>query len=74
MTESEIILCGICDGEIPPARLRALPGTQVCVRCSKEIGGEAVLEVRAGTVGAKQGSLKKTGEEIHVKLKKRTWK
>ena len=28
--------CEVCNGRIPPERLRLLPGTRRCVRCSTE--------------------------------------
>ena len=70
---TDIILCGVCENPIPPKRLAAMPETKVCVRCSEEMGGEFVLEVSLSTVG-KAGSLKKTGEQVDVKLKPREFK
>ena len=62
--------CRRCGTPIPPARLRALPDTLVCVSCSEKIGGEFELEVRLGSTG-KAGSLKKTGQELSVRRKRR---
>lgn len=73
MTEDVIVLCGMCDAPIPPGRLKAMPETQICVKCSEDCGGEFVLEVSLSTVG-KAGSLKKTGEQVDVKLKRKEFK
>ncbi len=68
--ESESRNCRRCGTPIPPARLRVIPDTLVCVACSETIGGEFELEVRMGSVG-KIGSLKKTGQEMTVRRKRR---
>ena len=60
--------CRVCGVDIPKARLRAVPGTRVCVRCSEKIGGESELEVTLSSTG-KAGSLKKTGQDIQVRVK-----
>lgn len=65
--------CRICGAEIPAARLEALPDTEVCVRCSEEIGGEDELEVTISSTG-KAGSLKKTGQDLSVKRKRKRLK
>lgn len=53
--------CRRCGVEIPAARLKVIPDTSVCVKCSEEIGGEFELKVTvSGT--AKAGSLKITGQ------------
>jgi hypothetical protein len=62
--------CRKCGTPIPPARLQVIPDTLVCVKCSEKIGGEFELEVRLGSTG-KVGSLKKTGQEMSVKRKRR---
>ena len=62
--------CRRCGTPIPPARLRTLPDTLVCVACSEKIGGEFELEVWVGSTG-KAGSLKKTGQELSVRRKRR---
>lgn len=36
-------LCEVCAEPIPPARLRAIPDTQVCVRCLEECGDVPLL-------------------------------
>lgn len=57
MTE-ESRVCARCGGNIPAERVEALPDTQLCVRCSQELGGEfQVIAVAERT--SKEGSLKK---------------
>ena len=68
--EAEIKFCRKCGSEIPQARLRALPDTLVCVSCSEKIGGEFELEVTISKTG-KAGSLKKTGEDVSVRRKRK---
>jgi hypothetical protein len=59
--ETEEKYCTRCGAEIPAGRLKAIPDTLVCVKCSEEIGGEFELKVTvSGT--AKAGSLKVTGQ------------
>jgi hypothetical protein len=65
--------CRICGGAIPKARVEAIPDTLVCVKCSENIGGEFELEVRISSTG-KAGSLKKTGEQVEVKRKRKALK
>lgn len=50
--------CARCGGEIPAERLEALPETQVCVACSREMGGEFTVYVTPEKT-SKEGSLKK---------------
>lgn len=59
--------CRRCSNPIPARRLDALPDTTVCLDCSAEIGGEYELKVTMGSVGAKRGSLKLTGQKLTVK-------
>jgi len=68
--QTEAKYCTRCGAEIPPGRLKVLPDTSVCVKCSEEIGGEFELKVTiSGT--AKAGSLKVTGQQVQVQ---RQWK
>ena len=68
--ETEAKYCRLCGVEIPPARLHAIPDTQVCVDCSEKIGGEFELKVTiSGT--AKPGSLKVTGQQVAVKRQRK---
>jgi hypothetical protein len=47
-----------------------MPETLVCVKCSEKMGGEFELEVTVSATG-KAGSLKKTGQDVSVKKKRR---
>jgi hypothetical protein len=71
--ETETRHCRICSIEIPKERLEIIPDTLVCVKCSAKIGGEFELKVTLGSTG-KAGSLKKTGQELSVKLEPRQLK
>jgi Prokaryotic dksA/traR C4-type zinc finger len=63
--------CVRCGVQIPVERIKALPETRVCVRCSEEIGGEFEVYVRHENVG-KAGSLKKNYGGVRiVKRRKR---
>jgi hypothetical protein len=62
--------CRVCGKAIPEARLKAIPDTMVCVRCSEKIGGEFELEVKVTSTG-KAGSLKRTGQDVSVERKRR---
>jgi len=68
--EIQTRMCRKCGDEIPKARLAAIPETLVCVKCSEKIGGEFELEVSISATG-KAGSLKKTGQEVSVRRKRR---
>ena len=50
--------CARCKAEIPAARLGAIPETEVCIECSRAIGGEFEVVTAPENV-AKSGSLKK---------------
>ena len=50
--------CERCHAEIPLERLKALPETRLCVKCSQEVGGEFQVLVIPENLG-KAGSLKK---------------
>ena len=65
--------CRVCGKVIPEVRLKALPDTLVCVSCSEKIGGEFELEVTVSSTG-KAGSLKRTGQDVAVELKRRPLK
>ena len=58
--------CARCGGLIPVERLRILPRTQVCVRCSEEIGGEYRM-VLVHEKTSKQGGIKKNYGGVTVK-------
>ena len=65
--------CRLCGVEIPQARLKAMPDTFVCVPCSEKTGGEFELEVTHSSTG-KAGSLKKTGEDVAIRRKRKPLK
>jgi hypothetical protein len=63
-------MCARCGVEVPAERIEALPDTQICVDCSREIGGEYKMTVVLGNLG-KGGSLKKNYGEVSVKMTRR---
>ena len=54
----EEMRCVRCHAVIPAERMEALPDTQVCVACSRDIGGEFIVRAVPENTG-KTGSLKK---------------
>jgi hypothetical protein len=62
----EVVICERCESPIPPARLEALPDTRVCVKCSKEMGGEFDLYSTTEDL-SKAGSLKKDYGSVSIK-------
>jgi hypothetical protein len=58
--------CVRCGALIPVERLRIVPKTQVCVKCSEEIGGEYKLVIGREKI-SKQGSLKKNYGGVTVR-------
>lgn len=66
----EARLCRVCQREIPRARLEAIPETLICVQCSESTGGEFELEVTISGI-SKAGSLKKTGETVSARRKRK---
>ena len=67
-TEIERRSCRFCGVEIPQVRLKALPDTRICLKCSESKGGEFELEVTTNSTG-KAGSLKRTGQDVDVRRK-----
>ena len=49
--------CERCSTPIPAARVKAVPGTILCLQCSEEVGGDFVYTARQENLG-KAGSLK----------------
>lgn len=49
--------CERCNALIPAARVKALPGTFLCIECSEDVGGEFVLVAKQENLG-KAGSMK----------------
>ncbi len=68
--EEEPRLCERCDAEIPRARIQALPGTWLCVRCSEEVGGDFEYTATQENLG-KAGSLKLNYGGVRVTKKRR---
>ena len=56
-TIDEIRTCELCDAVIPPERVKAIPGTWLCIECSEEVGGDFVYTATQENLG-KAGSLK----------------
>jgi hypothetical protein len=69
-SETETRSCRLCGAEIPPARLKAIPDTFLCVKCSEKTGGEFELEVTVSNTG-KAGSLKKTGQDVEIRRQRK---
>jgi hypothetical protein len=57
--------CARCGALIPVERLRVVPKTQVCVRCSEEIGGEYKLVISREKT-SKANSLRKNYGGVNV--------
>ncbi len=55
--DSEPRTCERCNAPIPAARVKALPGTWLCIECSEEVGGDFVYTATQENLG-KAGSLK----------------
>ena len=55
---AKLRLCHRCRERIPEVRLEALPDTWLCIRCSREIGGDYEIRISDENIG-KAGSLKK---------------
>ena len=65
--------CELCNADIPAARVKALPGTWLCIECSAEVGGDFVLIATQENLG-KAGSLKLNYGGVSIKRKRRTLK
>ena len=62
--------CERCDAVIPPARVKALPGTWLCIDCSAEVGGDFVYTATSVNLG-KAGSLKLNYGGVTIKKQRR---
>jgi hypothetical protein len=58
--------CARCGVEIPADRIEVLPDTRLCVKCSKEVGGEFQISYTQENL-AKAGSLKKNYGSLEMK-------
>ena len=63
-------LCEKCNAPIPQARVKALPGTWLCLECSEEVGGDFSYTATQENLG-KAGSLKLNYGGIGTITKKR---
>ena len=62
--------CKRCKVEIPAERMEALPQTQLCLKCSQEVGSDFKYSFTNENV-AKAGSLKKNYAGISLKKTRR---
>jgi len=67
----EVRRCERCDEVIPAARVRALPGTWLCIQCSQEVGGDFVYTATQENLG-KAGSLKLNYGGVTIQKKRRS--
>ena len=67
---AKLRLCHRCRERIPEVRLEALPDTWLCIRCSREIGGDYEIRISDENIG-KAGSLKKSYGGINVRKRRR---
>lgn len=59
--------CKRCSNHIPVARQRAMPETELCVKCSEAVGGEFMVVAVAEERTSKPGSMKINYGGITVK-------
>ncbi|MEK6238674.1 MAG: TraR/DksA C4-type zinc finger protein, partial [Planctomycetales bacterium] len=64
--------CKRCKGDIPAERVEAMPGTELCVKCSQAVGGEFEYLSREVNT-AKVGSLKKNYGSLAIRKRRRKW-
>lgn len=62
--------CQRCKAEIPVERLEVVPETRLCVKCSKELGGEFDVTAVPENLG-KAGSLKKNYGGLSIQRRRR---
>jgi hypothetical protein len=62
--------CERCNAPIPPARVKALRGTWLCLECSEEVGGDFVYIAKQENLG-KAGSLKLNYGGVTITKKRR---
>ncbi len=70
MTTDETRCCERCNAPIPPARVKAIPGTWLCLECSEEVGGDFVYTATQENL-AKAGSMKKNYGGIKITKQRR---
>jgi ribosomal protein L37AE/L43A len=71
MSTDEKRTCEVCNAAIPAARVRAIPGTWLCIECSEDVGGDYVYTAKQENLG-KAGSLKLNYGGVTVTKKRRT--
>jgi hypothetical protein len=69
-TNIERRTCERCDAEIPEARVKAIPGTWLCIECSQEVGGDFVYTATQENLG-KAGSMKLNYGGVKIAKKRR---
>jgi len=67
----EVRRCERCNEVIPAARVRALPGTWLCLACSQEVGGDFEYTATQENLG-KAGSMKRNYGGVSIQKKRRT--
>jgi ribosomal protein L37AE/L43A len=68
--DDEVRSCERCNAEIPAARVKALPGTWLCIECSQEVGGDFDYIAVQENLG-KAGSLKLNYGGVQVKKRRK---
>ena len=71
--DNEPRTCERCNAPIPPARVKALPGTWLCIECSEDVGGDFVYTATQENLG-KAGSLKLNYGGVSIKKHRRVIK
>ena len=69
-SDDEPRLCERCNAPIPSARVKAIPGTWLCIECSEEVGGDYVYTATQQNLG-KAGSLKLNYGGVTISKKRR---
>ena len=67
---TETRTCERCDAVIPAARVKAIPGTWLCIACSEEVGGDFVYTATQQNLG-KAGSMKLNYGGVSISKKRR---
>jgi hypothetical protein len=70
MSTDEKRHCERCNTEIPAARVKAIPGTWLCIECSEEVGGDFTYTATQENLG-KAGSLKLNYGGVKITKKRR---
>ena len=70
-TNEETRTCELCSAIISAARVKALPGTWLCLECSEEVGGDFQYTATQENLG-KAGSLKLNYGGVKISKRRRT--